>query len=129
MGQWNRELIELLPTSMQVMASAGAGFDWVDTGVLAEFGVYMCIHLCKCWQPHDLCMIVDPVHQCKTHRQEMTPTPRTSETYTSHSIPRASFADTFSLWIQAFSIAMAHTPPPNPSPTWPSTISSPFSAT
>ncbi|CAF9940949.1 MAG: hypothetical protein ALECFALPRED_008944 [Alectoria fallacina] len=42
MGNWDRELIELLPTSMQVMASAGAGFDWVDTGVLAEFGILYC---------------------------------------------------------------------------------------
>ena len=47
MGNWDRELIELLPTSMQVMASAGAGFDWVDTGALAEFGTCMCIHLCN----------------------------------------------------------------------------------
>ena len=47
MGRWDRELIELLPPSMQVMASAGAGFDWVDTGVLAEFGTYMCIYLCN----------------------------------------------------------------------------------
>lgn len=39
MGRWDRELIELLPPSMRVMASAGAGFDWVDTGVLAEFGM------------------------------------------------------------------------------------------
>ncbi len=41
MGRWDRELISLLPASMQVMASAGAGFDWVDTGVLAEFGMCM----------------------------------------------------------------------------------------
>ena len=46
MGSWDRELVELLPTSMQVMASAGAGFDWVDTGVLAEFGMCVCIYLC-----------------------------------------------------------------------------------
>lgn len=38
MGQWDRELIELLPRSMQVMASAGAGFDWVDVDVLGEHG-------------------------------------------------------------------------------------------
>ena len=43
MGRWDKELIELLPTSMRVMASAGAGFDWVDTGVLAEFGMCVCI--------------------------------------------------------------------------------------
>ena len=41
MGRWDRELIELLPSSMQVMASAGAGFDWVDTGVLAECGMHV----------------------------------------------------------------------------------------
>lgn len=38
MGRWDRELIELLPQSMQVMASAGAGFDWVDVDVLGEYG-------------------------------------------------------------------------------------------
>lgn len=38
MGRWDRELIELLPRSMQVMASAGAGFDWVDVDVLGEYG-------------------------------------------------------------------------------------------
>lgn len=42
MGRWDRELIQLLPASMRVMASAGAGFDWVDTGVLAEFGILYC---------------------------------------------------------------------------------------
>ena len=47
MDRWDRELIELLPTSMKVMASAGAGFDWVDTGVLAEFGMCVCIQLCS----------------------------------------------------------------------------------
>lgn len=38
MGRWNRELIELLPSSMQIMASAGAGFDWVDVDLLGEYG-------------------------------------------------------------------------------------------
>lgn len=38
MGRWDRELIDLLPQSMQVMASAGAGFDWVDVDVLGEYG-------------------------------------------------------------------------------------------
>ena len=41
MERWDRELIELLPASMRVMASAGAGFDWVDTGVLAESGMHI----------------------------------------------------------------------------------------
>lgn len=38
MGRWDRELIDLLPKSVQVSASAGAGFDWVDTDTLAESG-------------------------------------------------------------------------------------------
>ena len=46
MGRWDRELIQLLPKSMRVMASAGAGFDWVDTAVLAEFGMCMCMCMC-----------------------------------------------------------------------------------
>ena len=38
MGRWDRELIELLPETVKVYASAGAGFDWVDTEILAEHG-------------------------------------------------------------------------------------------
>lgn len=38
MGNWDRELIELLPKTVKVYASAGAGFDWVDTEILAECG-------------------------------------------------------------------------------------------
>lgn len=38
MHPWNRELIELLPKSMKVMTSAGAGFDWVDVPALTERG-------------------------------------------------------------------------------------------
>ena len=41
MAPWNRELIELLPGGMKVMASAGAGFDWVDTGCLGEHGTWI----------------------------------------------------------------------------------------
>ena len=41
MGRWDRELIELLPKSVQVSASAGAGFDWVDTDTLAESGEFL----------------------------------------------------------------------------------------
>lgn len=41
MGKWDRELIELLPKAVKVFASAGAGFDWVDTETLAEFGELM----------------------------------------------------------------------------------------
>ena len=39
MTPWNRELIELLPKSLKVIASAGAGYDWVDVRCLAEHGM------------------------------------------------------------------------------------------
>ena len=38
MGQWDAELIDLLPSTMKVFASAGAGFDWADTQLLGERG-------------------------------------------------------------------------------------------
>ena len=38
MSPWDAELIELLPKTVKVMASAGAGFDWVDDRCLAENG-------------------------------------------------------------------------------------------
>ncbi len=38
MGKWDRELIELLPEGIKVYASAGAGYEWVDVGCLAEHG-------------------------------------------------------------------------------------------
>lgn len=38
MGRIDRELISLLPDSVKVYASAGAGFDWVDTDILADKG-------------------------------------------------------------------------------------------
>lgn len=38
MGNWDEELISLLPDSCMVYASAGAGFDWVDTACLAKKG-------------------------------------------------------------------------------------------
>lgn len=38
MGRWDRELIQLLPESVKVYASAGAGFDWIDTACLADYG-------------------------------------------------------------------------------------------
>lgn len=41
MGRWDRELIEHLPKSVKVSASAGAGFDWVDTDILAEVGEFI----------------------------------------------------------------------------------------
>lgn len=36
MGRWDAELIDLLPDSVKVFASAGAGFDWADTKLLGE---------------------------------------------------------------------------------------------
>ncbi|KAH7033581.1 uncharacterized protein B0I36DRAFT_321708 [Microdochium trichocladiopsis] len=42
MGAWDRELIALLPPSVRVFASAGAGFDWVDTQALGQRGVVYC---------------------------------------------------------------------------------------
>lgn len=38
MGRWDKELVPLLPTSVRVFASAGAGFDWADVDVLADHG-------------------------------------------------------------------------------------------
>lgn len=38
MGNWDEELISLLPASCKIYASAGAGFDWVDTECLARKG-------------------------------------------------------------------------------------------
>lgn len=38
MGAWDAELIDLLPPRVKVFASAGAGFDWVDTKRLGERG-------------------------------------------------------------------------------------------
>jgi hypothetical protein len=40
MGRWDSELIDLLPDSVQVFASAGAGFDWADTQLFGEKGNY-----------------------------------------------------------------------------------------
>ena len=39
MKPWDPTLIELLPNEMEVMTSAGAGYDWVDTKCLAEHGM------------------------------------------------------------------------------------------
>jgi hypothetical protein len=38
MGRWDAELVPLLPKSVKVFASAGAGFDWADVDVLADHG-------------------------------------------------------------------------------------------
>ncbi|KAM0189950.1 hypothetical protein ACHAPQ_002073 [Fusarium lateritium] len=42
MGRWDDELISLLPQSVKVFASAGAGFDWADTKLLGERGIIYC---------------------------------------------------------------------------------------
>lgn len=42
MGNWDQELIDLLPPSVKVFASAGAGFDWADTKLLGQRGVVYC---------------------------------------------------------------------------------------
>ncbi|CAJ2507127.1 Uu.00g083130.m01.CDS01 [Anthostomella pinea] len=42
MGQWDAELIALLPPSVRVFASAGAGFDWADVKLLGETGIIYC---------------------------------------------------------------------------------------
>ena len=65
MGSWDRELIELLPASMRVMASAGAGFDWVNTETLAEFGMYACM----CCMVHTLSILM---HTCLGHSRRRT---------------------------------------------------------
>lgn len=38
MGRWDAEMIPLLPESLKVFASAGAGYDWADADLLAEAG-------------------------------------------------------------------------------------------
>ena len=38
MGKWDRQLIELLPENLKVIASAGAGYDWVRTDILGQHG-------------------------------------------------------------------------------------------
>ncbi|KAI1753254.1 hypothetical protein F4782DRAFT_87552 [Xylaria castorea] len=42
MGNWDAELIDLLPDSVIVFASAGAGFDWADVKLLAEKAIVYC---------------------------------------------------------------------------------------
>lgn len=36
MGQWDEELISLLPPSVRIFASAGAGFNWADVDLLGK---------------------------------------------------------------------------------------------
>jgi hypothetical protein len=40
MGNWDKELIPLLPASCKIFASAGAGFDWVHVDLLAARGMH-----------------------------------------------------------------------------------------
>lgn len=42
MGRWDAEMIPLLPKSLKVFASAGAGYDWADVDLLAEAGILYC---------------------------------------------------------------------------------------
>ena len=42
MGRYDKELVPLLPSSLKVFASAGAGYDWADLDVLAEHGILYC---------------------------------------------------------------------------------------
>lgn len=48
MGNWDDELISLLPKSCKIYASAGAGFDWVDTVRLAQSGIIYCNAAAAC---------------------------------------------------------------------------------
>lgn len=41
MGRWDAELIPLLPPSLKVYGSAGAGYDWMDVDILAEHGEFI----------------------------------------------------------------------------------------
>ncbi|CAG7920686.1 unnamed protein product [Penicillium olsonii] len=40
MGQWDKELIACLPTSVRIFASAGAGFNWADVDILAQHKIW-----------------------------------------------------------------------------------------
>ncbi|KAI0865851.1 hypothetical protein F4860DRAFT_267645 [Xylaria cubensis] len=42
MGNWDAELIDLLPDSVIVFAGAGSGFDWADVKLLGEKGIVYC---------------------------------------------------------------------------------------
>ncbi len=44
MGRWDAELVPLLPKSVKVFASAGAGFDWADVDILADHGSFLIYH-------------------------------------------------------------------------------------
>lgn len=42
MGRLDKELVPLLPSSLRVWASAGAGYDWADVDVMAAHGILYC---------------------------------------------------------------------------------------
>jgi lactate dehydrogenase-like 2-hydroxyacid dehydrogenase len=42
MGKWDAELVDLLPSSVKLFASAGAGFDWADTELMGQRGIIYC---------------------------------------------------------------------------------------
>lgn len=42
MGRLDAELVPLLPASLRVWASAGAGYDWADVDVMAAHGILYC---------------------------------------------------------------------------------------
>lgn len=42
MGQWDEELVSKLPSSVRIFASAGAGYNWANTDVLAARGILYC---------------------------------------------------------------------------------------
>jgi lactate dehydrogenase-like 2-hydroxyacid dehydrogenase len=48
MAPWDAELIGMLPASVRIFASAGAGFDWVDTKALAARGIIYCNAAAAC---------------------------------------------------------------------------------
>ena len=53
MGMWDGELISLLPKTVRVFASAGAGFDWADTKLLGEHGKCPASAHSRCICEHD----------------------------------------------------------------------------
>jgi lactate dehydrogenase-like 2-hydroxyacid dehydrogenase len=56
MGRIDRELISLLPESVKVYGSAGAGFDWVDTDILAEHGRFLNIDFFHIYWANHICI-------------------------------------------------------------------------
>ncbi|KAM5346302.1 hypothetical protein ACJ41O_009307 [Fusarium nematophilum] len=42
MGRWDAEMVPLLPKSLRLFASAGAGYDWADVDLLADSGILYC---------------------------------------------------------------------------------------